>query len=284
MNRLFSLIVLFIVSLQTLGLTQNLVPNPGFEEKKYCPQKLNEEPFPCKKWYSPNKQATPDYYHKCAGTCMLSVPNNRNGFIPARSGNAYLGLIIFGTETISSEHIQVKLKQPLKRDSLYEVTLYSYLSYKDDKFCSQELGLRFSQNKIFKDRYMPFSYLEHMKPEFQYHISLQDKEKLCDTGWVQISGYYKARGGEKYMTIGLFWNNDKEIVNLWKKYQKDSDLKYTKKLRKRSKKYMVRSNPFYGNIELENECQHEGISTISYYMFDDVSVLPATNDSTIKTN
>ena len=211
--------------------SQNLVINSDFETKTGCPTAsgqfiLTEE------WFSPNI-GTPDYFNDCSPTLEYGTEyNNRGGQIP-HSGHGYMGIL---SENLHNnefyEYLETHLKEPLKSDELYCVKLYVSLGNCD--FALDELGAVFSQS-ILKD-------LQVKKIVLPY-LSLSNGTVLSDTEkWLCIKGIYKAKGGEKFLTIGNFDKTDKFI--------------------------RVRTNP-------NNEYTFKS----AYYFIDDISVEPVEDAS-----
>ncbi|MEA3494442.1 MAG: hypothetical protein U9R42_00210, partial [Bacteroidota bacterium] len=116
--------------------SQNLVPNPSFEECYSMPTHfllINNIHKIIKRWNCP-VSATPDYFNSRAYR-TVSVPNNFIGSQEAKTGNAYVGLILMYAN--GSEYLQARLKSPLKKDSIYCLSLYISLAEKSSHFVDQ---------------------------------------------------------------------------------------------------------------------------------------------------
>jgi hypothetical protein len=102
-----------------LAFTQNLVPNPSFEDTVYCPNNSGQLTA-TKFWYSPTA-GTSDYFNRCSDQINgLQIPYTGLGY-QNTLGNSYAGMQIFfdpfGSDWI--EYIQVQLNEPLKPYCLY---------------------------------------------------------------------------------------------------------------------------------------------------------------------
>jgi len=173
----------------------NIINNPSFEDGNICPERTSELQY-VKGWTESNWST--EYFHSCYNSNKknypsLSVPYNFYGYQIPKEGNAYAG---FAPE---SEEIQNSLLESLIKDSTYYLEFY--LSLGDSSTCSTySIGAYFSVNKIDLKKWGKRDVL-NIKPQIQntYGLYLDSKEE-----WMKISGYYKAIGGEKYLTICSF--------------------------------------------------------------------------------
>jgi outer membrane protein OmpA-like peptidoglycan-associated protein len=194
------LLVLTVVQLRS----QDLVPNGSFEKYSTCPEQLNTG-FPVYPgaWYSPT-EATPDYFNACSNG-MAGVPQNALGQQNPRTGKAYMGIVAFAAPSAGygeyREYIQAKLSDSLKKDALYCITFYVSLAHQSD--CgSVGLGAALTKEAICLSKSLATS-MGHIT--YSSPLGLDTNRSIAgDTGWVMISGVYKAKGGEQYITIGSF--------------------------------------------------------------------------------
>ncbi len=210
MNSTFYIILITGLLFYTPSYTQqNLVPNPSFEDTLGCPTSpgaagigfymVNDK---VKYWYIPNS-ATTDYYNSCAPVSSgVNVPANWLGYQEAFDGKAYVGVVVYVVEDpFPAEYVQCQLLEPLKpcfkyRVS-YQVSLADYSARAIDA-----LGLRLDIIPPKKEQYAPdefhgFELPPHIAPGYA----------ITDTAnWVEVSGYYTAKGGEQYLTIGRFFD------------------------------------------------------------------------------
>ncbi len=212
-----------LLLLSTLSLfAQNLVPNPGFEQYNNCPGSFGMIPCPL---FPPSYPTTvidwisaapnsPDYYNACSKSNYATVPNHFYGNYPAHNGNAYVGIAGYSGFTTNShdnsyaEYVECKLSQPLKPGKSYTISCYVQLAYRADPQNSanivalQELGAALSLGNI----------TSHTTPLTNSFTPLKTTTGgfINGSSWIYISGIYKASGGEQWLTLGVF--NDDNIL------------------------------------------------------------------------
>jgi len=181
-------------------LGQNLVPNSGFEEFNRCPTSFSTDPkhFGPNQWNSPTI-GTPDYFNKCS-IGENGVPRNWAGVSYAHSGVGYSGIYAWNNKTGNyREYIQCKLKEPLKNGASYYIEFYyrisSYSVYAIDR-----IGLALSDSAVWVRR---DNCLE-ITPVF----SEKKKLETLTNGWQRASAQITARGGEQFLIIGNFSDNE----------------------------------------------------------------------------
>lgn len=146
-----------------------------------------------------NHVGTPDYFHSCSENPIVSVPNNFWGYEPAATGDAYVGLLLYFPQIDNyREYLEVQLTEPLRPDVVYEVS-YRYSLAEDSEYGSDDLGMYFadSSNSISTG----YSAL-NLEPHISAPVMLTETD-----GWTQMTFCYKARGGERYMSVGNFLND-----------------------------------------------------------------------------
>jgi OmpA-OmpF porin, OOP family len=145
-----SLALLFLL-MPVLGWSQNLVPNPSFEEYEECPISFGELEQCTTNWKS--WQESPDYYNACNNNINgnLGVPQNNAGYQEPIIGNAYAGIYTYSNYGQNvREYAATALQSPLIVGQSYYVMFYvSDVEGEGDNFpgeykCStNHLGLRF---------------------------------------------------------------------------------------------------------------------------------------------
>jgi gliding motility-associated-like protein len=219
MPRLALSVIVFLIACSTRA--QNLVPNPGFEEYVKCPDarggvafSKDYSNFPMvRSWVSAVYNTTPDYYHRCATTALVSLPENTyNGYQEPRNGSACAGMFImtgFPDQPWKSdyrEYIEARLAQPLEAGKHYYLSFFVNLAFHlpetRNQIAVDLIGARFTDTLIYTE--YPWSekglYLTG-KPD----IVRQRNTYITDTaGWTKVSGLYTAHGGEQWLTIGYF--------------------------------------------------------------------------------
>ncbi len=182
---------------------QNLVPNPSFEEYTECPIDCNEgEPLQCTPWTRGN-DGTPDYFNTCAWG-NPGVPGNCVGNQWPVSGKAYVGLLARINNHNWREYIQAPLNVPLIADSAYLVSFY--ISLADNQYCGiQPFGALFTINP---PAYTGLDVLDYT-PQVEVNGDfLSENEE-----WILISRCFVAEGGEQFITIGNFRDDDHSPVD-----------------------------------------------------------------------
>jgi hypothetical protein len=193
------LLILFLF-LQFSSFCQiNLVPNPSFEDWKYIDTGFISQPF-AKQWINPNK-SSPDYFTADTIYGLGSVPSNRHGYAEAYDGNAYffIGLRDDTSYNIHGgfkEYIEVELTNSLIPGRYYSVSFYARWA-DSTTIAVYNLGMYFSQSLIFNDTILA---LTMCVPQ----IKNDSGNYLSSPSWVKIAGYYLAQGGEKFIVIGNF--------------------------------------------------------------------------------
>ncbi|HLF63279.1 MAG TPA: hypothetical protein VI603_05990, partial [Saprospiraceae bacterium] len=181
-------------------LSQNLVPNPSFEVYDTCPDNWLQfgDPFPSIPWVQGNG-ASADYFNICAPWQTVGVPVNYFGEQDAVSGYAYGGFFGRAGPDDYREYIMAPLDTPLTAGVGYYVFLY--VSPSDDRCAIKTIGALFTRDPpeygVIDGPLMYFPQIE-VNGEF-----LNDYDN-----WTRISGCFVAEGGERYITIGNFRNDN----------------------------------------------------------------------------
>ena len=178
---------------------QNLVPNPSFEIYDWCPPGDNTSfgpPYPCPPWQNGN-DGNIDYFNPC-GDSEYNSPNNILGYQDPHSGVAYGGLFVRHHINSIREYFQSPLLAPLEAGVTYYVEFYvsraalwcavshigAYLS---------EMPPPFNSNQVI-----------NVTPQIDYLFGYMYEE----VEWIPVTGCFVAEGGEMYITIGNFYDND----------------------------------------------------------------------------
>ena len=201
------LLILFVfISLS--GFSQNLVLNPSFEDTLPCNQINNPPSLTCYPWFMPTNGST-DYFTQNA-TCGVDgfVPVNMFGYQYARTGIAYCGLGVWSRSQLIPhyrEYLEGILMDTLKIGHTYCVSFY-VVNANITRFFSSDIQLYFSQDSAIN--YMT-NYVMNFTPQITNNNGI-----IYDTlNWTQISGTYVAGGGEKFITIGNFKDDNTIILD-----------------------------------------------------------------------
>lgn len=203
MSFILPLFLLFsVLFISKSNYSQNIVKNGSFEELILCPYTSYSYVDLAHNWFSIwGGGGSSDLYNKCDTSFYkgYGVPSNWNGYQYAKHGNGYVGQIFYIYHTIASgEIIETKLSQMMEKDSDYCVQFYVSLS---DKSCwaTDAIDVYFSMDTIFGSSYLA----DTIMPSLKNNIGI-----VADTmKWIKISGIYKSKGNESFITIGSFFVN-----------------------------------------------------------------------------
>jgi len=195
--------------------SQNLVPNPSFEEYLECPFSTAELHNQVIGWYS--WQETPDFFHECSNDLdgFAGVPDNAWGYQQPITGIAYAGIGTFA-HTIPNirEYMAVQLTEPMVEGQNYYAVFYASMwggGGDSHLWCAtNHLGLRFFSNPTYDYQTNPLS------PDNFAHLDYPNV--LNDTtNWTKIEGWLYADQPYNWLAIGNFFtdeNTDFEILNV----------------------------------------------------------------------
>lgn len=216
-NYIVLLVVFILLScILTAQESPNLVKNPSFEQYEECPDSHTEEDLSSAflpGWTRPSGTA-PDYFHRCSPS-TVQVPKNFAGESEPKSGDAYIGAILSGSETQYREYVQGELTEPLQSGKQYCVTFnYKLASY--SKFAVDQVSLYFSEDRVFNNK---------IKQDLPYKPQINNESGLFLDNineWEELCRVYVAKGGEKYFIMGNFKSyqntnyvvTDKNVSNL----------------------------------------------------------------------
>ncbi|MFC1733129.1 T9SS type A sorting domain-containing protein, partial [candidate division KSB1 bacterium] len=214
MKRLY-FIVLLIIS-HNLN-AQNLVPNPGFEyhtPSNSCNYCSNGYFILCfENWMAPI--ASPDFLSTKCTSSQLKVPVNKFGYQYSHSGIGYCGLDLFEQPIpipwpcSYREYIQTPLFLDLDSSKTYQITFFVNLTDTSNRALSN-IGIYFSDTLIYyPPPIQPSIHVLDFIPQFQNPDSNIITDKI---EWVEISGTYLAKGGERYIVIGNFFDDSSSNI------------------------------------------------------------------------
>ncbi len=181
MAKLCSFFLLLFLSFQSIS--QNLIPNPSFEDYSKCPSEIKQIDR-VEKWYSANA-GSPEYFNSCGF----------NGEIDPIDGQGMVGLIFLDDYRSMVEYIQIELVKPLEKDQYYCLNFY-VASSSLNPIVTNKVGAYFSKEVLKTPIWEPLIKYPQVKTE----------EIIEANGkWVKVEGTFKANGGEQFMTIGNFY-------------------------------------------------------------------------------
>lgn len=180
---------------------QNLVPNGSFEEYLVCPGGYSQNPseFRVNSWRSLTF-GSPDYFNSCSEG-EAAVPYNWAGVADAYDGFGYVGIYTWLDIKDYREYLHCKLLQPLIKDSVYQVEFrYKLSSY--SKYSTDRIAVLLSDSLVTTNNDRPLRF----SPSVSF---VKDSALTPETGsWELAAAEYKAKGDERFLTIGNFADNE----------------------------------------------------------------------------
>ncbi len=186
----------------------NLVPNPSFEQLRNKNPDFNAEPYIAyrnymSKWASPTK-TTPDL--------VYSIYDDKSD--EARTGEKMIGFLTHNPISKRSdtwrEYVQVKLNKTLIENKEYVIEFW-VKRHKQANMASNNIGALLGKAPIVEKNYEPITDMELVVNQTEIINPNEPK-------WVKISSNFIAQGGEKFLLIGNFYNNEntkfKAVKNL----------------------------------------------------------------------
>jgi hypothetical protein len=193
MKNFLILVFLFIA---VGGFSQNLVPNPSFEDTVMCPDGGGDVVF-AEHWQV--FRETPDYFNSCASDPLFSTPYNHFGYQIANNGVAYMGLYTVFNDDYK-EIIGVRLNEELEIGKKYFISFKAVLSYNGNGIStcySNNIGALFTTEEYSLNNPMPINNYSHINKQ----------ELLNDSiNWSSINGSFIADSAYKYIAIGNFFD------------------------------------------------------------------------------
>lgn len=178
----FACLLVLLMRWPVLGQAQNLIPNGSFETYRSCPTQNNviEEATP---WYNPSR-ATPDFYHRC-------FPGFQFPFLP-RTGQGMAHLFF---DQGFQEYIAVPLTRPLQANQCYYFQMFVATDV-PNKYLPATIGASLTTERIESETksFLP------VVPQILDRQTARP-ERLV---WRQVSGSFRAKGGEQYALVGSF--------------------------------------------------------------------------------
>lgn len=195
--RYFNIIIYLL--LFVISKSQNLVPNGSFETYTNCPT-FGSQIYYASPWIGKDNNSV-DYFNACA-LPPRSVPYSGAGFQYAKDGVAYGALWAYnGVNNNYREYAQIQLTSSLIANNNYYIRFYIN-QYQLGKYSVNSMGAAITTTAIGITGGIG-SVLNYSSSILKYGNPI-----ISDTlNWVEISGVYKALGGEQYLTIGNFHND-----------------------------------------------------------------------------
>ncbi len=199
MTRIGSLFVFIFLLSPVLSFGQlNLVKNPGFEDTLQCVGGNSQFQGFAANW----RGTAGDYFNSNCQGYLVEVPYNVFGYQFPRTGTAYAGIYCTVVDTYYvhenvRDYIQGELTSPLLAGKYYCVSFYA--NQPNIERYATPIGYYFSLDSLAFNQYCL-----SVQPDYMDTSLLL----LSDTlNWTLVTDTFLANGGEKYLTIGNFWND-----------------------------------------------------------------------------
>jgi len=190
------------------GTAQNLVQNGSFEifEKGKCPDQLRSDNQNIKLapgWTWPTVHGTADHFHACGPSGLTNVPKTAMGYCPAKHGQGFAGVIL-KTHKVGGkdyrEYMQNELTKPMVKDKVYCISFFYRLA-DCSSFSIDRIGMYFSETEVNINTDKTIGFNPHLETPSNQFLD-NDKE------WKAVYNMYRANGGEKFLLLGNFRNDD----------------------------------------------------------------------------
>ena len=200
-RSLFLIIVFYSTIFHQTCYSQNLVPNPSFEDLAFCPFGFGQI-YSALNWL--NFGQSPDNYNSCAGNGM-NVPNSYTGFQDAHSGNGRAGFINWRRQDTPTgpntrEFIGIQLQNPLTIGTKYFFSCYiNFSNIPLISVACNKIGMKLTTFQIDSSQYLslidnnPHVYLDSIVSDSIF--------------WTKISGEIIADSAYEYLILGNFFDD-----------------------------------------------------------------------------
>ncbi len=187
---------------------QNLVLNPGFEDRSACPSFIDQLHL-ANHWSKPTP-GTSDYFSTCATFAGVLTPDNGFGSQTPFDGSAYAGLVTY-VDTMAyagfshyREYLKGTLSEALQSGKFYR-TSFQVSVAEQYRFGSNNLGIYFSAS-IPAWSGSPTSYPALGEAPFGWIPQVEYTGAPINSaeGWVEVADTFQADGGELQFVLGNF--------------------------------------------------------------------------------
>ncbi len=249
---------------------QNLILNSDFEEivPNNGDYSIYKDTFYVKNWFMPTDGLVDILrdYKACSEDFVSQMPF----CVKVKSGNYCLGLLPIGVLGYM-EHITGKFAKPLQQDKFYKVSFYLRFHGSETPYVPKGIGFKlsddsivFTRNKIFDKRQAPFYHYLFETDKVYADFSID--QFVIDTTWTKYEHIYQAKGGERFITFGIFaYPNNEKIIKQFEKVTHNPFQKDVEKFIGKDKSYVFK------RFNKETTKLDE---THGYYLLDLVEVSP----------
>lgn len=179
--------------------SQNICPNPGFEQISACPAGSGELNL-ASPWNGAGVPA--DLFNFChvngaPPSCNdVNVPANFAGISSAHTGSSYAGFFTKRSTANQRTYLQAPVT-PMVPNQVYRVSAFFKRS-SASRFATNNIGISFSTSAISQ---IAGSFIA-VTPQLKVNAVVADTST-----WTSYSWFYNAAGGEAFISIGNFSND-----------------------------------------------------------------------------
>ncbi len=210
--KLITLCMLFIMPVEN-AITQNLVPNAGFEAYSELPNDAGQWSR-CDVWNNAGGSPVggfygdPDYFHS-DGVDAVQLPETNIATLDPHSGSAVMGFLGYHDPYDGSEireYIMVELTEPMIVGKQYDISFWITNGFEGQghRFKCNRIGINFTTAPLDQEGSAPI--LD--TPE------LEIEGELFTTAWQEITFTYTADAAYTYLTIGNFYSDAETSVSV----------------------------------------------------------------------
>jgi gliding motility-associated-like protein len=187
---------------------QNLVLNPGFEDRSACPNFIDQLHL-ATHWSRPTP-GTSDYFNACATFAGVLTPDNGFGSQVPYDGDAYAGLVTY-VDTAAypgfshyREYLKGTVSEPLQSGKYY-ATSFQVSVAEQYRFGSNNLGMYFSAAiPAWSGSPTDYPALGEAPYGWTPQVEYTGAPISATAGWVEVADTFQAAGGELQFVLGNF--------------------------------------------------------------------------------
>lgn len=211
-SKIYFRLAIILLCFSTKLNSQNLIPNPGFEDVLqnvndinnlgYCTNQWSG--FGSTEWFHLNN-LNPSLNNACNSPYCTSVPKNMVGHQLPNNGSAYAGFASYFRNSFSArEMIFVSLTDSLDEGKAYCVSFYVSLA-DTANYAHSLLSALFVKDSIYmlnQAAANPMTFTDYFAPQITNSTGFLSSK----TAWMHVEEYFVADSAYKYMFIGEFTN------------------------------------------------------------------------------
>ncbi|MBP9739878.1 MAG: T9SS type A sorting domain-containing protein [Chitinophagaceae bacterium] len=205
--KYFTLLLGYLCYAQIAKSQYNLIPNYSFEDSLVCPTTANGGPLPSPWKLAQDLPNTNLNANTCSTDPGYSVPNNNVGFQYPKSGQGYSTTDFYISFFFNGRgYLQVPLKASLLFGKKYYGEFWASLG-NNSRYAVNNIAMLLTDTAVRVNSVdYPMSIgLIPANPQVYNYSNPVIRDTL---NWVKISGVFTAQGGESFVTIGNFKDDD----------------------------------------------------------------------------